>query len=367
MQGKNIHDKLFKQVFSIASETKAFIRTFISREVRRHLDLDSLTLENTSFINEKLSEYFSDIVWSCGSAGGGEVKISLLLEHKSYTDPLVHFQLLRYLTESYEYQITKAKEEATPSNLSLIIPIVIYHGKKAWKMRKISDLFENLPGEELQKYIPDFAYEVTDIRGMTDEYIDKIEQAGFLRASFYLFRYRGDTAYFLENGAKFFIFDNRLTEREREVILITVIHYISTAFQLSKNQVMTTTNSILQELIKGSDYLPGSAAEQWVEEGRAEGLEQGLEQGKEISARLEAVKSAIGILKKLPALSSRDIAELCSGIKEKEAEKLRRILSEKPLTKAQKTIMKVFFAEMKLTEKDKESILQKIRDYYQPV
>ena len=82
MSKKNVHDKLFKQVFSMAAETESFIKHFLSDEINEVLDTKTLELENTSFINEQLRDYFSDIVWSCRTKDNQEIKISLLLEHK---------------------------------------------------------------------------------------------------------------------------------------------------------------------------------------------------------------------------------------------------------------------------------------------
>ena len=365
MSKKNVHDKLFKQVFSIASETKAFLQNFAAPDLLACLDLDSLLLENTSFINEKLSEYFSDIVWSCRVRGGEEIRISLLLEHKSYTDPLVHFQLLRYLNEAYEYQITKAKDAEEDKLLSLIVPIVIYHGKEKWKHRKIADLF-TLPAESLTKYIPDFHYDVVDVRSMTNRVLDKIEQSGFLRTSFYLFRYKDNSKYFLENRARMFIFDNTITERERQIIFETVMNYITIAFKLTNNQVMTVRNDFLEELIRDKAYLPGSAADRWVKEGKEEGIKEGIKEGRTSTRKADAVKNTIGILKRLPTFSADDIIGLCTGITKQEIEKLRAILSENLPAKAEKIIMKSFFADLKLTQEDKAELVKRIWDYYTP-
>ena len=57
---------------------------------------------------------------------------------------------------------------------------------------------------------------------------------------------------------------------------------------------------------------------------------------------------------------------LSDGINQKEVDKLQKILSENSAAKAQKKIMKVFFTDTELPEKERKSILQKISDYYRP-
>lgn len=63
---------------------------------------------------------------------------------------------------------------------------------------------------------------------------------------------------------------------------------------------MNVTNDFLEELIRDKAYLPGSAAERRVNEGR----EEGMQKGAEITIKTEAVKYTIGLLKKFPTAAS---------------------------------------------------------------
>jgi len=146
---KTPHDKLFKQTFSLVSQVIVFLQEFISTDIVDRLDLSSLRQENVSFITDNLQEYFSDIIYSCHLNSGKQVRIVFLLEHKSYSDANLTLQLLRYLTEAYDSQLNKQKQD----KIDVHIPIVIYHGNEKWKKRKLIDLF-NLHDESFKSYVP---------------------------------------------------------------------------------------------------------------------------------------------------------------------------------------------------------------------
>ena len=61
--------------------------------------------------------------------------ICLLFEHKSEVPTHPHLQLLRYILDGMEEQLKQKKK------LSPIIPIIIYQGKKRWKVRDLSRYF----------------------------------------------------------------------------------------------------------------------------------------------------------------------------------------------------------------------------------
>ena len=112
-------------MMSLKSEAIALATSFFPKDVLDEIDLDTFELSNVSFINEQLEEYFADIVYTCNTKGNAQIKISFLLEHKSYYDPHLPLQLLRYLLEAYDYQYVKEGKK----ELSLVIPVLIYHGE----------------------------------------------------------------------------------------------------------------------------------------------------------------------------------------------------------------------------------------------
>jgi predicted transposase/invertase (TIGR01784 family) len=158
----NPHDKFFKRLFGHLATMADFIRNYLPPELVTSLDLDSLTLEKESFIDPKLRDHFSDLLFRVRLAAGGELYLYLLLEHKSAPDPWVAFQLLRYIVRFWErlYDQGCAK-------LPWVMPIVFYHGEERWRVSQqfsgvLEKLPQNLDGAVLQKYVFDFAYDLQD-------------------------------------------------------------------------------------------------------------------------------------------------------------------------------------------------------------
>ncbi len=90
-----------------------------------------------------------------------KVKISVLYEHKSYKPDNEYLQLLRYMLSIWEFQTTNKEE------LSIVIPVIFYHGKGKWKHKSFFDHL-NCTDKGLQKFIPDFSYILTDLREYSD-------------------------------------------------------------------------------------------------------------------------------------------------------------------------------------------------------
>jgi predicted transposase YdaD len=92
----NPHDAFFKQYLSQPAVAVDFLRQHLPAEVAVLLDLTQLQMEKDSFVDERLRGYFSDLIYSTVTREQTPIRIALLCEHKSYPDPWVTFQVLRY-------------------------------------------------------------------------------------------------------------------------------------------------------------------------------------------------------------------------------------------------------------------------------
>ncbi len=61
----NPHDAFFKGSFSYVDVAEDYIKHFLPKSLVEGLDLSSLKLENNDFVNNDLSEFFSDLIWEC--------------------------------------------------------------------------------------------------------------------------------------------------------------------------------------------------------------------------------------------------------------------------------------------------------------
>ena len=154
------HDAFFKVTFGDKDVAQDFLKHYLPAQIASAVDLNYLTKENNSFVDERFKESFTDMLYKT-KINGEDGYIYFLFEHKSYQDPLVILQLLRYILRIWE-----EKYDRKMKKLHIIIPMVIYHGESKWNVQtKLINLIkgiDRLP-EETKKYIPVYEYELYDL------------------------------------------------------------------------------------------------------------------------------------------------------------------------------------------------------------
>ena len=164
----NVHDKFFKDTFSRLDVAQSFMEELFPQELKEKLNLKDLKRISESFIDDELEEYFSDIIYQT-NLSEQETLVTLLFEHKSYTVPFPHIQLLQYILNIWKQEIKDGK-----TVLSLVIPIVIHHGDKKWEYKSMKSYFVNLP-PVLHQFIPDFDYLLFSLSDMGDDRLISIK------------------------------------------------------------------------------------------------------------------------------------------------------------------------------------------------
>ncbi len=163
------HDGFFKKIFSKKEEVKEFLEKTTPPEIVKNLQLNTLQLDPTNYVDNKLKEYFADVVYNCdytfNSDETKQVKITFLFEHKSYKENIPHLQLGKYLFQVWDKQVeqqTDRKVKPRKIRLSPIIPIVFYHGTEAWNKQPFENYFEGMDNFLLQ-FLPKFDYHLIDM------------------------------------------------------------------------------------------------------------------------------------------------------------------------------------------------------------
>ena len=91
------HDRLFRAVFSDASEAAGLPQRALPATVRHSFDRTALTLVGGSFVDEDLQGSQSDLLYQVEHAATGQpVSMYLLSEHQSSPDPWMRLRLLRH-------------------------------------------------------------------------------------------------------------------------------------------------------------------------------------------------------------------------------------------------------------------------------
>jgi predicted transposase/invertase (TIGR01784 family) len=126
--------------------------------LRANLKLRTLKLDTTSYTDEKLEQYFSDVVYNCSyMSGRSMVKLALLFEHKSFIPQFPHAQLLRYINNIWDNH-TKQKKSRP-----IILPIIFFHGRRNWEQLPLHAYLSG-DTELYSRFIPDFEYVLINLR-----------------------------------------------------------------------------------------------------------------------------------------------------------------------------------------------------------
>jgi predicted transposase/invertase (TIGR01784 family) len=178
----SIYDKFLRAILSDKDIAIDYFKTALPGNVAEILDLSTLTQLPDSYISKELRKTVSDIVYSCRAKGRKQnMKISLLLEHKSKPEPFTPVQVLGYIASGYSKQIAQEK------SVSPIIPVLLYHGKVRWPYRTLAMLFKDLR-EDLRPFIPDYEYLFHDLGEIPEGQINTLENK-FLQASLLALKY----------------------------------------------------------------------------------------------------------------------------------------------------------------------------------
>lgn len=281
----NPHDSFFKEIFSRPEHARDFLQHYLPPDIVAVLDLASLTINKDTFIDPELQPHFSDLLYEVKLVDQASAYIYLLFEHKSYAEPLIAFQLLRYMTRIWE-QALKEKQALVP-----IVPLVLYHGRSRWSISPhFRDLFE-LP-DVLRPYLPDYRYEVYDL----SQY-DEAEIKGeiILQVVLRLLKYilRSEINERLSDTLALLL---KLSEQETALqYLQTFLRYVSQgAPQLTEASLQAAVSNLFRE---GEALMP-TLVEQWMERGEAKGLQKGKAIGRE-----EGREATIKILRRFLAMS----------------------------------------------------------------
>ena len=230
------YDHFFKTVFTDKENAVDFITGVFPKHLKNILKLSTLKIAESSFIDNKLKEHLSDVIYECETINGKQTYITILFEHKSFVPQHPHIQLLRYLTGIWELQL-KQKRRITP-----VIPVIVYHGKDRWIKRDFKNSFVEYE-KDFFPYIPAFDYLLIDLSELTDNEIkNKLFTQTALRIGLLIQKNIFNTE-ILQKHLKDYIILDKLYYREEKGIqfLESLLRYLSYASDISFNDVERST------------------------------------------------------------------------------------------------------------------------------
>ncbi|RJP22792.1 MAG: hypothetical protein C4527_21300 [Candidatus Omnitrophota bacterium] len=273
------HDRFFGKIFSRMDIVEDILFNNIPA-IATHLLPGSLEDCRDTFVNPELGKYYSDLLLKAKFKNGESVYIYILLEHKSYHELEVAYDLLRYILQIWETVKEKGKR------LPFIFPVVIYHGKKKWSSDPHFSALVDIP-VGLEAYAPAFRYYLYDLSRYSDA---EIKGTILSRVVLLLFKH-----IFAEDfGERFVRICELLGKLQDEKTALefmrSVLEYIGNATdRISREQIRKGVEKALPQA--GGKLMP-TLFEQIREEGRVEGRVEGREEGQGLG-RLEGLREGI--------------------------------------------------------------------------
>lgn len=160
------HDKLFRETWSDLANAKSFLQNYLPEKVLEIVRLDSLEICKDSFIEKDLKDYYSDMLYRV-NFGESPGYIYFLFEHKSSPERDIHLQVLEYMIKMWRLE----QKQGGLGEFSIIVPLVLYHGKQRWRINESFLSLLSGPVDKLPEYVPDFKYELHDLSEYSDEEI----------------------------------------------------------------------------------------------------------------------------------------------------------------------------------------------------
>lgn len=230
----------------------------------------------------------------------------MLYEHKSFVPKFIHVQLLQYLLNIWQEDL----ENNRP--LSIILPIVFYHGRNNWIYKPFSEYFEYLD-LDLKKYIPNFDYLLIDLSKHSNEKILKM-QARTLISSLLLMKNAWNEKYIKLNFYEIFFKLVYAVEKEPDKLsklLNSTITYLFNVTELKPKEVKKNIEKIN---LKIGDTIMKTAKRLYLE-GQEIGIEIGLERG--IKGVLLTSKFSINQIAKMFKVSNDYVLEVKKKLEKK--------------------------------------------------
>ncbi|MEX2590940.1 MAG: Rpn family recombination-promoting nuclease/putative transposase, partial [Chitinophagales bacterium] len=252
------HDRFVKALFSQPEKARQYFEDSLPENVLKQIDLNSLQVQSGSFIDEKLNNTFSDILFKVRLKDKKEsCWLSVLVEHKSRKDRYVTVQIGHYIFSALLQQIREKKKPAP------IVPVLFYHGAEKWDYHTHRSLYDSF-GSEILSFVPEFDYIFDNLQKRSDREIMALS-AKLWSGSMLLLKYARDEDYLVKNAGAIV---TAIEDEEGNIIRQFIVYFLSLIEQ--KEKVMDTLSD-MPEPVKGKAL---SVYDQLMLEGREKGIEE---------------------------------------------------------------------------------------------
>lgn len=271
------HDRTFRNAMKDIQVAREFFQNYLPENIRSIVDLNKLIVKDNTYIDPKLRECRSDILYQT-VIDNNPGFLYLLIEHFSSAKVLTPFSLLQYQVGIWSDFIKEQPDDV--EKLPLIIPMVFYNGTRPYdKPRNLRQIIAGPP--ELIDQILFNDFHLIDTNLIEDETLRNQLWSGILTFTFKHVRDRNIKNAFREFCKKaLFLFENH---GERSVPLVELLlQYQSIVGRWDNPEEMLEIADMSFINSKRKGNVMSTLAEYLGEIGREKGVQQGIQQGRQL-------------------------------------------------------------------------------------
>ena len=264
-------DSFVRELLSKIDNARDFLQNYLPEYVVEHLDLTTVKLEKETFIDQQLREVRSDLLFKLRLRDGVKASIYVLFEHKSYPEPMISLDILRYMVRIWDQWL---KQDKTLKQLPPIISLVLYHGQKKWNIaRQFSGLITD--SDKFSEFIPNFHYSLCDLSKYSDEEIKRGER--IIQGALLTLKYSHSQRIVNKLPGIFDLYIDIFDTPRGRAALHALLHYLVRGIEnIQKKDLKHALTEVFKD--KGDDVM-ATIAEQWTQEKKPIWIQKGIEQG----------------------------------------------------------------------------------------
>ncbi|EEZ4403012.1 TPA: Rpn family recombination-promoting nuclease/putative transposase [Escherichia coli] len=302
-----VHDALFKQFLTHPENARDFFAVHLPANILPLCDLSTLRLEPASFVERRLRQLHSDVLYSVQTTEG-EGYIYCLIEHQSKPDRLMGFRLMHYAMSAISHHLKKSPADKT---LPLVVPFLFYQGSVCpypYSMNWLDGFAD--PALAQQLYTRSFS--LVDLSVLSDEEILTHKGVALLELVQKHIRTRDGLMSVLPIIAQIINSQHNTVDQVR-----SVMEYI--AYQ---GYILDESRFFSQLIALSPEYktMLTTIAEQLEQKGIEKGIEKGIKKGREEGIGLGVEKVARSLLQQGVDLN---IIMQCTGLTREKIESLK--------------------------------------------
>jgi predicted transposase/invertase (TIGR01784 family) len=210
----NEHDKVFRTILDDKKEAISFINKVLDLT----LEENEIEKYKENYVTENLINKETDIVYKIKNRN-----VFILIEHQTKIDYSMPYRIMRYQYEIITSAIDIKKLKQKLYKIPIVIPIVLYTGRKKWDATKYikesQESFYGYEGQELGKY------KLVDVNDYTEE--ELLKERTFLSKAM-LIESKSNTENIVEYLDKIIDIvnkDNIYTDKQRK-LLSTILNIV---------------------------------------------------------------------------------------------------------------------------------------------